>query len=158
MDFRIIDLPETSVIGKEGLCTPEKNVVQDLWAEANGNFAEVAELAKKNEEGTLVACWGAMSDESMNFRPWTESFSRGYYLAGVEVNDSAEAPKGWTKWTMPARKYLVVDVEFETYMQTFTEVLSKVIPENGFELDGAVCDFTDPANGQNRLYFPVKEI
>ena len=28
--YEIIDLPEIAIIGREGLCTKEKNVVQDL--------------------------------------------------------------------------------------------------------------------------------
>ena len=36
--YKMIDLPKIAIIGKEGLCTKEKNVVQDLWQQANSNF------------------------------------------------------------------------------------------------------------------------
>ena len=36
--YEIIDLHKIAIIGKEGLCTKEKNVVQDLWQQANSNF------------------------------------------------------------------------------------------------------------------------
>ena len=51
-----------------------------------------------------------MSDETMSFLPWTDDFSRGLYLAGVEVYEDTPVPDGWVKWVMPARKYLVTEV------------------------------------------------
>ena len=41
MEIKIIDLPMITVIGKEGLCTTGKNIVQQLWQEANSHFNEV---------------------------------------------------------------------------------------------------------------------
>ena len=35
--YEIIDLHKIAIIGKEGLCTKEKNVVQDLWQQANSD-------------------------------------------------------------------------------------------------------------------------
>ena len=35
MKYELIDLPKIAVIGKAGLCTKEKNIVQDLWQQAN---------------------------------------------------------------------------------------------------------------------------
>ena len=66
----LTDLPKVVIIGKEGLCTKEKNVVRDLWQQANSNFSDIAEI--------------------------------------------------------------------------------------GMKLAGAVCDFTEPATGQNKLFFPVE--
>ena len=71
----MIDLPKIAIIGKEGLCTKEKNVVQDLWQQANSNFCEIADLGMKNADGSFVGFWGAMSDETMSFMPWTDGFS-----------------------------------------------------------------------------------
>ena len=82
MEIEIIDLPAITVIGKEGLCTADKNIAQQLWQEADAHFHEVAALGKKNPDGTYVGFWGAMSDESRSFRPWTHRFTRGLYLAG----------------------------------------------------------------------------
>ena len=62
MEIKIIDLPMITVIGKEGLCTAEKNIAQQLWQEANSHFNEVAALGMKNSDGTYVGFWGAMSD------------------------------------------------------------------------------------------------
>ena len=153
--YRIVDLPRIAIIGKEGLCTKEKNTVQDLWQQANSGFGEIADLGMKNADGSYAGFWGAMSDESMAFLPWTDDFSRGLYLAGIEVYEDTPVPEGWVRWVMPARKYLVTDVSPETYGETFRDVINRLIPELGMKLAGAVCDFTEPASGQNQLFFPV---
>lgn len=155
MDKRIVELPEIEIIGKLGLCTREHHVVQELWKQANEHFFEVAELGMKEKDGSYVGFWGAMSDETMSFQPWTDRFSRGYYLAGVEVNHESVIPKGWTKWVMPARKYLMVEVTPNQYQEIFEQVITQEIPVMGFKLGGAVCDYTKPATGQNYLLFPI---
>ncbi len=48
----------------------------------------------------------------MSFLPWTDDFSRGLYLAGIEVYEDTPVPDGWVKWVLPARKYLVTKVTF----------------------------------------------
>ena len=155
MEYTIVDLPEIAIIGKLGLCTKGNNIVSDLWNQANSNFNEVKDLAMKDDQGNFVGFWGAMSDETMSYKPWTNDFTTGYYLAGVEVYKDTPVPANWDKWIMPARKYLVVDVTPDTYGQIFNEVLSKTLVENAMELKGAVCDFTDPKTGQNKLFFPI---
>lgn len=137
---------------------PPKNIAWQLWLEANSHFHEVAALGMKNSDGTYVGFWGAMSDESMSFRPWTHPFTRGLYLAGVETYADAAAPEGWTKWVMPARKYMVVDVESNRYREIFDEVINNTISEKGMKLAGAVCDYTEPATGKNKPFFPVESL
>lgn len=142
------------VIGKEGSSADGEGFVQRLWADANAHFGEVAQLAKADENGKLVGIWGAMTDFSRSFAPWQEGFSQGLYLAGVEVPDDAEAPAGWTKWTVPAFEYLCVKVEAQ---DTFTKTLA-YMQENHIPLAGAVQDFTDPEEGANYMFFPVKRL
>lgn len=158
MEIRIVDLPEIAIIGKEGFCTEESNIVQDLWKQANENFNEVSELGMKEKDGSFVGFWGAMSDETMAFMPWTNHFTRGYYLAGIEVDKDAEAPEGWKKWVMPARKYLVTEVMFEQYMDIFKDVLENQLPLNRVKLCGAACDYTEPSTGKNYLFFPIEDL
>ena len=50
--YEIIDLPKIAIIGKEGLCTKEKNVVQDLWRQANSNFSDIVDFGMKNADGS----------------------------------------------------------------------------------------------------------
>ena len=108
------------VIGKEGSTLDGQGFIQELWSDANSHFSEVQPLAKKDENGNLVGIWGAMSDCSHSYKPWENNFSQGLYLAGVECVDDAEAPEGWTKWTIPGYEYICAEVENEN---TFSEVL-----------------------------------
>ena len=139
------------VIGKEGSTLEGQNFIQKLWADANAHFSEVQELAKKDAAGNIVGIWGAMSDLSHSFQPWEDNFSRGYYLAGVECNDNAEAPEGWTKWVVPGYEYIYVETEGEN---TFTEIL-EYMSINNITLVGAVHDFICPETGKNYMFFPI---
>ena len=56
--YEMVNLPKIAIIGKEGLCTKEKNVVQDLWQQANSNFSEIANLGMKNADGSFVGFLG----------------------------------------------------------------------------------------------------
>lgn len=142
-----------SVIGKEGSTNDGAGFIQRLWADANSNFAEVAHLAKKDESGSLVGSWGAMSDFSRSFQPWEDGFSKGLYLAGVEVEDGAQAPEGWIKWVIPGFEYLCVECDHET---VFPEMIA-YLQEHDLSLAGAVHDFTCPQTGKNYMFFPIRK-
>ncbi len=143
-----------AVIGKEGSTCDGDGFVQRLWAEANANFSQVAPLAKKDEDGNLVGIWGAMTDFYRRFLPWTEGFSQGLYLAGVECDADAEAPEGWTKWEIPGFEYLRVECTCETVFADMIRYLeSQRIP-----LAGAVQDFTCPQTGKNYMLFPIRRL
>ena len=142
------------VIGKEGSTLDGPGFIQRLWEDANSHFDEVQHLAKKDENGNLLGIWGAMSDLSRSFRPWEENFTKGLYLAGVQCEDGAEAPEGWTKWTVPGYEYLYAECEGE---DTFVKVL-EYMQENGLTLAGAVHDFTCPETGKNYMFFPIGKL
>lgn len=142
-----------TVIGKEGSTLDGEGFIQKLWQDANAHFDEVAPLAKKGANGALVGIWGAMSDFSRSFQPWEDGFRQGLYLAGVECVAHAEAPDGWTKWTIPGYEYIVV----ENHTGAFAETLERMKAE-GVSLAGAVHDYTDPATGKNYLYFPIRAL
>lgn len=141
------------VIGKEGSTLDGEGFIQKLWDDANGHFAQVAHLAKRDENGNLVGIWGAMSDLSHSFQPWEDGFSKGLYLAGVECVDNAEAPDGWTKWMIPGYEYLVVENHDGAFGDTIRQM-----NEEGIALVGAVHDYTDPATGTGYLYFPIRKV
>ena len=143
-----------AVIGKEGSTADGEGFVPRLWADANAHYGEVSALAKTNPDGTLVGFWGLMSDFSRSFRPWEDNFSKGLYLAGVETDDRAQAPPGWTKWTVPAYEYLSVKVE-GAMPQTFAVGL-KYMEENHIPLAGAVHEYMDPNDHmQMYLFLPI---
>ena len=141
------------VIGKEGSTFDGEGFIQRLWADANSHFGEVAHLAKKDVNGHLVGIWGAMSDFSRSLKPWEDGFRKGLYLAGVECVDHAEAPDGWTKWTIPSYEYIVVENRDGMFEDTLREM-----KEEGLFLAGAVHDYTDPTTGKNYMYFPIREL
>ena len=142
------------VIGKEGSTMEGQGFIQKLWEDVNSHFIEVQPFAKKGENGNLVGIWGAMSDCSHSYKPWEDNFSKGLYLAGVECVDDAEAPQGWTKWTIPGFEYICIETENEN---TFAEVLN-YMDANNIALVGAVHDFTCPASGKNYMFFPIRTI
>jgi len=142
-----------TVIGKEGSTLDGEGFIQRLWADANSHFEEIRNLAKKDENGNLCGIWGAMSDFSHAFYPW-EDFSKGLYLAGVECENDAEAPEGWTKWRIPGYEYLSVEREND---DSFSEGIS-YLEAHGIPLVGAVHDFTCPRTGKDYLFFPIKKL
>ena len=95
-----------------------------------------------------------MSDHSRAFRPWEDDFSKGLYLAGVECDPAAEAPKGWTKWVIPGFEYLYVECVSPT---VFADML-RYLRDNNMTLAGAVHDFTCPKTGKNYMYFPIRKL
>ena len=132
-----------AVIGKEGSTSDGEGFIKRLWDNANSHFEEIRHLAKVDENGNLVGIWGAMSDFSRSFNPW-ENFSKGLYLAGVECNDDADAPYGWTKWIIPGYEYIYVECENgDTFSQTI-----EYLKDNAIALAGAVHDFTCPQTGK----------
>lgn len=143
-----------AVIGKEGSTDEGSGFIQRLWEEANSRFGEVAHLAKKDENGSLLGIWGAMSDHSRSFMPWEDGFRKGLYLAGVECADNATAPDGWTKWVIPGFEYLYVECDHETVFSEMIEYLN----ENQIPLAGAVHDFTCPQTGKNYMFFPIRKV
>ena len=154
MQPQTIIKPAFLVIGKEGSTTDGPGFIQRLWADANSHFEEVAHLAKKDESGNLVGIWGAMSDCSRSFNPWEENFSNGLYLAGVECEDSARPPDGWTKWIIPGFEYLRAECTTDT---TFPDML-QYLHDHDLSLAGAVHDFTCPKTGKQYMLFPIRRI
>lgn len=148
------DKPSFSIIGKEGSTKDGEGFIQELWQEANARFQEVEPLAKKTESGGLAGIWGAMSDWSRSFAPWEEDFTQGLYLAGIECREGAEAPEGWSKWTVPGFRYLKVEAEGQ---DPFGEGL-RYLKEHGLTLAGAAQDFTDPQSGKSYQLFPIERL
>ena len=146
--------PAFAVIGMEGSTEDGPGFISGLWNEANSRFGEVAHLAKTNPDGTLCGIWGAMTDMSRSFQPWEDDFSRGLYLAGVEVRDGAQPPEGWTRWDVPGFEYIRVANDAPDVFPRTLEALAR----EGLSLAGAVHDFTDPATGTGYMLFPIRKL
>lgn len=157
MKTGIVKFDSITVIGKEGVCTPEQNIVSQLWAEANGHFPEAAALGKKDNAGNFAGFWGLMSDLGRHYLPWENEYTTGLYLAGVETETDSEAPAGWVKWVVPERTCFVLEIGEGGYQTAFRQGL-ETLPKLGFRLSGAVCDYTEPSTGKNFLVYPVEAI
>lgn len=158
MNTQIMELGPIAVIGIEGFCTKNTNVVSELWKTSNVNFSDVAQLGMKEKDGSYVGFWGLMSDVTRNYLPWDNDYSTGYYLAGIEVYNDTPVPDGWTKWILPRRTYLVIEIENNKYQETLWYGIKEEIPKLGYKLSGAVCDYTKPKTGKNSLFFPISKI
>ena len=139
------------VIGKMGSTDDGPDFIQRLWQDANGHFDQVEHLARRDGRGNLMGVWGIMTDFGFKFQPWEDDFSRGLYLAGVEAEPEAAAPRGWKKWIVPGFEYWKIKVEGpDTFRRTIAWMEERHQP-----LAGAVQDFTDPATGENYMLFPI---
>ena len=82
LNIQKIVKPSFAVIGIEGSTDDGEDFIPMLWSDANAHFDEVSPVASRDENGALLGIWGAMSDETRSFLPWTDGFSHGLYLAG----------------------------------------------------------------------------
>lgn len=154
LNIQKIVKPSFAVIGIEGSTDDGEGFIPMLWSDANAHFDEVSPVASRDESGALLGIWGAMSDETRSFLPWTDGFSRGLYLAGVECPVDADVPDGWTKWVVPGYEYLAIE---NRRADTFSRMVD-YFRENGVKLVGAVQEFTDPKTQQEYLYFPIRAL
>jgi len=154
MAFERVIMPSFAVIGQEGSTQDGDDVIERMWKRATERYDEVAHLARTDGDGTPCGFWGAMTDFGRNFRPWEEGFSQGLYLAGVECDLSAEAPRGWTKWIIPGFEFVKVPCEDEnTFMRGVI-----YLGEHELPLVGAVQDYTCPADGGSYMMFPIRKL
>ena len=157
MEIKEIRLPSFTVIGKEGSTYQCADIVPKLWQQMDNDFSQVWPLAIKDENGKIDHSWGLMSDLNHQLLPWSDNFSKGLYLAGVEVEKDCEVPQGWTKWNIPERTYMVMEIPDGQYQKTFKKGIDFQLYYRRYKLVGAVCDYTDLKTGKNYLYFPVEK-
>lgn len=142
-----------SVLGREGATEDGAGFIPALWQAANEHFPEIAPSVVYNEGGAPARLWGLMSDRSRSLRPWEDSFSRGLYLAGAECAADAPVPEGWTKWDVPAFRYVRIAVETDA-AQAFSQGL-RFLEQNGLSMAAAAFDLTEPASGRSWVCFPI---
>lgn len=151
MEYTRITLPDFWVIGREGSTNDGPNFISQLWELANSTFNEVAHLAIPDTNG-MPRVWGLMSDMTLSFLPWEERFTKGLYLAGIEVSHDAVAPNGWVKWHSPAYEYIIAPAGPDAFPKAIA-----YLAENGLELVGAAYDLTIPGEG-SYTYLPIKKL
>jgi len=157
MDIELVKKKAFSVIGKEGSTREGPGFVKRLREEAEASFREIIPVAKKKRNGNYAGFWGAMSDFSRSLKPWEKRFSEGLYLYGAEADIASKPPHGWTKWIIPSREYLRVEVTFDNYHEVFNSMVYFQIQFDGYDFVGAACDFDDPETKKSYIYFPVRK-
>ena len=154
MEKEKVRIEPFSVIGKLGSTIEDPKIVKKLWVEADMHFLEITSLAKKHKEGGLLGIWGIMSRADMSFMPWEDNYSKGLYLAGVEVNQDAQPGTGWVKWDIPGFiGYKVKNKNNDTFKN-----MIEWLRQNNQELVMAVQDYTDPKTQESYMLFPIERI
>ena len=152
MEFEIVKKSSFSVIGKEGSGPLENatNWIQPLWPALNREIAGLMPLVKQPP-----VAWGAMQNLKRDFSPWDSK--GGLYLAGLEVENTAEAPENCTKWTIPAQTYAVVKTTLEAMPQVYSQ-MPDLLAAQGQMLCAAVQErYPNPQNPtQIELWFPIE--
>lgn len=149
-----MEKPAFCVIGKAGSTDDGDGFIARLWDDANAHFPEIAHLALTDDNGVPCGVWGCMTDFTEQFLLWEDNFSRGLYLAGAECAPAAEAPDGWSKWTLPGFVFLITE---NNTPDIFSRMIS-YLSENHIPLIGAVQEYSRPASGISYLCFPVERL
>ncbi len=159
MDIRLVERVAFSVVGQEG-CGPSSEGwkwVPPLWQALSEKISDIGDLFLCDMQGNPLGAWGAMTDMTRSFMPWTEA---GRYLAGFEVAAESVAPSGWSKWDIPGYRYLVAGCTQTSYQEVFYAVLHEYMPKERYELVGAVHEYYGPGKGADELelYFPIAKL
>lgn len=153
---RNVQMQSFSVVGREGRGPADKGRVwvPPLWQWANANFESIEAIACR-QNGVIKGLWGLMSHPQRNFAPWAEE---GLYLAGCETAPQAGFAQGWTRWDVPAARYIAVRLEAQNYAEVFGYMTGHYLPEHGYSLVGAVHErYPEPGNdGVMELYFTIQ--
>jgi len=150
--------PAFSVIGKMGGTNMGPTMKKTLWSDTNFHFEEISSLGVRDANSRFAGFYGLMSDPEGKMKPWTDNFTKGLYLTGIEVKKGSEIPnKSWRKWDIKEHLYLAVEVDDKNYKATFDSMVYFQINFEGFLLAASPFDFTDPRTMKNYIYFPVIE-
>lgn len=158
MEVKIVCKDTFTVIGiaGQGLSSKSSEWIPAVWNNANKNFNRIAGIVKYNSDGSLFGLWGAMSDIHLKFERWGEY---GLYLAGCETEPDVIVPDGFTKWTIPGRKYLVAGTTIENYGKVFAGMINDYISNNNYQIVGAIHEhYPQPGNPSLiELYVPIEK-
>lgn len=157
MEIEIVDKDKVYVVGKKGEGASDSNSswIQDLWDDANNNFNEIKDIVKTDSNGNIAGFWGVMTDIDEMFLPWNW---QGKYMAGCEVEKDTIVPKGWSKITIPAFKYVSVKCKKDEYQKVFEYITNDYLPKHKYNLVGAMQEFYDTKDNYDTIHllFPIE--
>lgn len=144
MEPKIVHKPAFTLVGMKIRTSNEHGEVPKLWYQFVPRFAEVKNVTNRNE------AFGVLD----NFDPETRELD---YLAGLEVGNAEEIPKGMTSLAIPAHKYAVFTTTIPGLMDTLRRIHTEWLPRSGFEhaegpdLEVYDRDF-DPQDEASKMY------
>lgn len=143
-----------TVIGLVGDDSAGPGYVGKLWQEINTKGKAIMHLAKKDDEGSIMGAWGLMNDETLSFLPPGEKTARTLYMAGIETEDNARPPKGFTRWVVPESDYLYAPAG-RNKVETIKSIL-QYAEEHGWVPASCAFDFM-PLQSEMYLFLPVRK-
>ena len=155
-EIKTCHLESFTVIGLVGDNSSGPGYIGKLWMEINQKGKAIMHLAKKDGDGKIVGAWGLTNDETLSYLPLDKKTPKSLYMAGIEVEDRAKAPKGFTKWVVPAFDYLYAFAAANR-LETIRDLL-KYADDHGWEIAGSPFDFMPPdSKGEMVLFLSVKK-
>lgn len=158
MDYYKTTLHDFAIIGRLATQQEDETSVwmQQSWFEFEEHLMDLQPLVSYPLH-EAVDCWGISSDQTEFLAPIT---TKGYYLAGIQVDKKSQAPKGWTYWELPDQEYLVVKTNVLTIDQSVQTLFEVILPKEQVRINGAIQEFyaaTDTP-GELWLYCPIEAL
>lgn len=139
----------------------EADKTNGIWTKMNKLGGELMPMARRDEDGDIMGAWGLTTEDTLSFKLSQKDNPRLLYMAGLEVEDTAHPPKGFTKWIVPGSDYIYGVVQ-NSKKETLNALL-QYAEAHELEITGYPQEFMPPmANGQPSaqgtmyLFLPVK--
>lgn len=127
-----------------------------LWLQMNKRGKELMPMARRDDDGEIMGSWGLTTVDTLSFRLPTNDEPHLLYMAGLEVEDTAHPPKGFTKWIVPGSDYIYAVVENKK-RETINALLYYA-EQHKLQITGYPQEFMPPnANGTMYLFVPVQK-
>jgi AraC family transcriptional regulator len=150
MEPKIVSRPAFTVIGMKYRGKNENKEIPQMWDRFIPRTGEI-----KHKVNPHVA-YGVMGN-------YDESSGEFDYVAGFEVESSADIPEGMVSWQVPAQTYAVFTCTLPTLIEAFQRVYQTWLPQSGYRrADGPEFELYDekfnPEDGRLEMYIyiPVK--
>ena len=152
METQIISRAAFTVAGGKYRGQNEHNEIPQLWDKEY--LPRMGEIKHRSEPGVSYDLMG-------NYDVQTGEFD---YVAGSQVSDATDIPRGMVVWQVPAQTYAVYPCILSELKAAFDHIYQTWLPYSGYErADGPEFEYygtefttvADPAKTVMYLYVPV---
>jgi AraC family transcriptional regulator len=145
MEPEIKSKPAFTVVGMKYRGKNEKDEIPQLWFKFGRRMNEI-----KHKIGPAYGIRDNYDDKSGEFD----------YVAGIEVDSSADIPERMVRMDVPEQTYVVFTCTLPTLGETFHHVYTTWLPQSGYtRVDGPEFELYDetfnPADETSMLYIYV---